>query len=96
MYVHAAELVNRRYAILTAHQQTRALFFVSQVLLDADVLRQLTPADLDACKALLMHMGEHRMAAGKDSETLYQVRFTQSANTRTGLRSAVGDPLPPC
>lgn len=47
------------------------------MLVDADVLRQLTPADLDACKALLLHMGDHVVKGEDASQALYQ------ASTRT-------------
>lgn len=58
------------------------LTYSSQVLVDADVLRQLTPADLDACKALLLHMGDHVVKGEDASQALYQV------STRTVLHAA--------
>lgn len=44
-----------------------------QVLISANVLCQLTPADLDAAKVVLLHMGEHTLKGSEASEALYQV-----------------------
>lgn len=50
----------------------RCLHACAQVVLDAGVMRQLAPRDLDACHAQLVHMGEHVVKGMATSQALYQ------------------------